>query len=168
LANEIKTISNHGMQVRYYHDKIGINSRLDTIQAAILRVKLKYLDNYNDARAKAANVYDTLLKDCKSVKTPARATWSDHIFHQYTLRLLKGNRTELIKYLSEKGIPSMVYYPVPLHNQKAFESYQAYAINKDFPATDLLCDSVFSLPMHTELTEDIQQFICNTIINFLE
>jgi len=168
LADEIKSISNHGMQVRYYHDKIGVNSRLDTIQAAILRVKLKYLDNYNDARTKAANIYDTLLKDCKSVKTPARATWSDHIFHQYTLRLLKGSRTELIKYLSEKGIPSMVYYPVPLHSQKAFESYQVHAVNKNFPVTDLLCNSVFSLPMHTELTEDVQKYICNTILNILE
>ncbi len=168
LAYEIKSISNHGMQVRYYHDKIGVNSRLDTIQAAILRVKLKYLNNYNQARVSAANIYDNLLGDCKSLKIPTRAKWSDHIFHQYTLRLLKGNRAELIKYLSEKGIPSMVYYPVPLHSQKAFASYQTKAVNKNFPNTDLLCESVFSIPMHTELAEDTQKYICDTILNFLE
>lgn len=168
LAEEIKSISNHGMKVRYYHDKIGVNSRLDTIQAAILRVKLKYLNQYNEARVKAADIYDSYLSKCSSVKIPTRANWSDHIFHQYTLRLLKGNRAELIKHLSEKGIPSMVYYPVPLHSQKAFEPYQANAINKNFPVTDSLCGSVFSLPMHTELTEDIQKYICETILNYLE
>ena len=168
LAEEIKSISNHGMKVRYYHDKIGINSRLDTIQAAVLRVKLKYLDKYNEARINAANVYDSLLGDSKSLKVPYRAAWSNHIFHQYTLCLLKGNRTELMKYLSEKGIPSMVYYPVPLHRQKAFASYQSNAVNKDFPKTDLLCESVFSISMHTELTEDIQKYISDTILNFLE
>lgn len=168
LADEIKSISNHGMKVRYYHDKIGVNSRLDTIQAAILRVKLKHLDRYNEARTKAASVYDTLLGDNSSLQVPSRAAWSDHIFHQYTLRLLKGNRTALMKYLSEKGIPSMVYYPVPLHRQKAFASYQSIALKKDFPNTDLLCESVFSIPMHTELTEDVQKYICDTILNFLE
>ena len=168
LANEIKSISNHGMQVRYYHDKIGVNSRLDTIQAAILSVKLRNLNSYTEARKKAASVYDSLLGGSKSLKIPSRAGWSDHIFHQYTLRLLKGDRTALMKFLSQKGIPSMVYYPVPLHRQKAFEGYQNIALNKDFPNTDLLCESVFSIPMHTELTEEIQKYICNSILNFLE
>ena len=168
LAEEIKSISNHGMKVRYYHDKIGVNSRLDTIQAAILRVKLKYLDQYNIARIKAADIYDNFLGCSEYIKIPTRAPWSDHIFHQYTLCLQKGNRSELIKYLSEKGIPSMVYYPVPLHSQKAFASYQSLASNKIFPNTDLLCESVFSLPMHTELTEDAQKYICDTIHNFLD
>lgn len=168
IAEEIKSISNHGMKVRYYHDKIGVNSRLDTIQAAILNVKLKYLDQYNSARINAADLYDKLLGGCSSLKTPSRAPWSNHIFHQYTLRLLKGNRAELIKYLSEKEIPAMIYYPVPLHRQKAFETYQKQALNKDFPVTDLLCESVFSLPMHTELSEDTQKYICETILNFLK
>ncbi len=168
LAEEIKSISNHGMRIRYYHDKIGVNSRLDTIQAAILRVKLKYLNDFNTSRTSAAEIYDKIFGDCRSVKIPGRTSWSDHIFHQYTLRLIRGDRKELIKHLSGKGIPSMVYYPVPLHNQKAFEIYQSKATNKLFPNTDLLCESVFSIPMHTELTEDIQKYICDTIINFLD
>jgi UDP-2-acetamido-2-deoxy-ribo-hexuluronate aminotransferase len=168
LAEEIKSISNHGMKVRYYHDKIGVNSRLDTIQAAVLRVKLKHLDEYNISRNKAADLYDKFLGNSKSLKIPTRALWSDHIFHQYTLRRLKGNRAELIKHLSEKGIPSMVYYPVPLHSQTAFIPYQNLAANKQFPITDSLCESVFSLPMHTELTEDIQRYICDTLLNFLD
>jgi UDP-2-acetamido-2-deoxy-ribo-hexuluronate aminotransferase len=167
LAEEIKSISNHGMKVRYYHDRIGVNSRLDTIQAAILMVKLRHLDDFNASRIKAANTYDKLLSGCKNLITPVRANWSNHIFHQYTLRLVKGNRSELIKYLAEKGIPSMVYYPVPLHNQKAFASYQSAAANKQFPNTDMLCESVISLPMHTELSEDDQKIICDSIINFL-
>lgn len=168
LAEEIKSISNHGMKVRYYHDKIGVNSRLDTIQAAVLRVKLKYLDDFNAKRVAAADLYDKLLTNCKSLKTPGRANWSNHIFHQYTLRLLHGSRAELIKHLADKGIPSMVYYPVPLHAQKAFEVYQNSAKNKFFPVSDDLCESVFSLPMHTELTKDVQKYICNTILNYFK
>jgi UDP-2-acetamido-2-deoxy-ribo-hexuluronate aminotransferase len=167
LADEIRSIANHGMKVRYYHDKIGVNSRLDTIQAAVLRVKLRHLNEFNLSRSRAANIYDRFLGDGSCLKIPIRASWSDHIFHQYTIKLLKGNRSELIKHLSEKGIPSMVYYPVALHNQKAFASYQNFAANQQFPHTDLLCESVLSLPMHTELTEDIQKYICDTIINFL-
>ncbi|MHC1704317.1 MAG: DegT/DnrJ/EryC1/StrS family aminotransferase [Tenuifilaceae bacterium] len=168
LAEEIRSISNHGMKVRYYHDKIGVNSRLDTIQAAILRIKLKYLDQYNNARISAANIYDKLLKENSSIITPAKAVWSDHIYHQYTLQIKNGSRLDLMKHLSEKGIPSMVYYPVPLHAQKAFEEYQRTAKNKYFPVTDLLSERVFSLPMHTELTEETQKYICDTIINFLD
>lgn len=168
IAEEIKSISNHGMKVRYYHDKIGVNSRLDTIQAAILRVKLKYLNEYNSNRIKAADYYDKHLGNCKHLITPKRASWSSHIFHQYTLQLVDGNRADLIKYLSDKGIPAMIYYPVPLHAQKAFEVYQKDALNKHFPISDNLCESVFSLPMHTELTEDVQKFICDTILNYFK
>ncbi len=168
IAEEIKSISNHGMKVRYYHDKIGVNSRLDTIQAAILRVKLKYLNEYNSNRIKAADYYDKHLGNCKHLVTPKRASWSSHIFHQYTLQLVDGDRANLIKYLSEKGIPAMIYYPVPLHAQKAFEIYQKVALNKHFPVSDDLCKSVFSLPMHTELTEDVQKYICETILNYFK
>ncbi|RPH30292.1 MAG: DegT/DnrJ/EryC1/StrS family aminotransferase [Bacteroidales bacterium] len=167
LAEELRSISNHGMKIRYYHDIIGVNSRLDTIQAAVLRVKLKYLNEYNSNRVMAADKYDNLLGNCNKLITPKRASWSSHIFHQYTLQLVDGNRAELIKYLSEKGIPSMIYYPVPLHAQKAFELYQVKAFNKNFPVSDKLCESVFSLPMHTELTKDVQKYICDTILNFL-
>ena len=168
LAEEIRSISNHGMKVRYHHDRIGMNSRLDTIQAAILRVKLKRLNSYNQARVDAANHYDRLLGSCAHVKTPSRVAFSNHIFHQYTLRLLTGDRAELIKYLSSKGVPAMIYYPVPLHSQVAFAEYQKSARNKDFPVTDMLCSSVFSLPMHTELTLEVQEYIAATIISFFE
>ncbi|SDB82671.1 DegT/DnrJ/EryC1/StrS family aminotransferase [Williamwhitmania taraxaci] len=168
LAEEIRSISNHGMKVRYHHDRIGMNSRLDTIQAAILRVKLKHLDAYNQARIDAADRYEQLFGGCAQIKTPSRATFSTHIFHQYTLLLLQGDRTELIKYLSSKGIPAMVYYPVPLHSQVAFAEYQKSARNRDFPVTDLLCGSVFSLPMHTELTAEVQEYIAATIISYFE
>lgn len=168
IAEEIKSISNHGMKVRYYHDKIGVNSRLDTIQAAILRVKLKYLNEYNSNRIKAADYYDKQFGNCKHLTTPKRASWSSHIFHQYTLQLVDGNRAELIKHLSEKGIPAMIYYPVALHAQKAFEMYQVNAANKNFPVSDRLCESVFSIPMHTELTEEVQKYICDTILNYFK
>lgn len=168
LAEEIRSISNHGMKVRYYHDRIGMNSRLDTIQAAILRVKLKHLDSYNEARVAAADRYDKLFSCYPYVKIPSRVGFSNHIFHQYTLRLLHGERAELIKYLSSKGIPAMVYYPVPLHSQVAFAEYQKVAKTKEFPVSDMLCGSVFSLPMHTELTADVQEYIAATIVGFFE
>jgi len=168
IAEELRSISNHGMKVRYHHDRIGLNSRLDTIQAAILRVKLTYLDQYNQERIKAADTYDRLFASCAKVKTPFRNVHSDHIFHQYTLRLVDGNRGELIKYLASKGIPAMIYYPVPLHRQVAFEQYQKHARNKDFPVTDRLCETVFSIPMHTELPKEQQEYIAEAIINFLE
>lgn len=168
LAEEIRSIANHGMKVRYHHDRIGLNSRLDTIQAAILRVKLKHLNSYNEARVTAADRYDQLFSGCPHVKTPSRVGFSNHIFHQYTLRLLHGDRAELIKYLSSKGIPAMVYYPVPLHSQVAFAEYQKVAKTKYFPVSDMLCASVFSLPMHTELTAEVQEYIAATIIGFFE
>ncbi len=168
LADLIRSITNHGMKIRYYHDRIGVNSRLDTIQAAILRVKLKYLDQFTQSRQKAAKIYDDLFRDQNSILVPRRVKWSDHCFHQYTLKIMRGNRNELIRFLSEKGIPAMVYYPVPLHKQKAFETYQEKATNKNFPVTDSLCESVLSLPMHTELSEDVQKYIADAVNDFIK
>lgn len=164
LAAEIRSIANHGMRVRYHHDRIGVNSRLDTIQAAILRVKLKYLDAYNKARIDAANAYDALLKPCSKVITPARAKWSNHIFHQYTLKLSGFDRNKLQNELAAKGIPTMVYYPIPLHRQKAFEPYTYLNSGRSFQTSEFLSGSVISLPMHTELTEDTIKYIAENLI----
>ncbi|HRC93828.1 MAG TPA: DegT/DnrJ/EryC1/StrS family aminotransferase [Tenuifilaceae bacterium] len=168
LAAEIRSITNHGMRVRYHHDRIGVNSRLDTVQAAILRVKLKYLDSYNEARMAAAQLYDTRLKVCANLVIPSRATWSNHIFHQYTLRVNEANREELSKFLAGKGIPSMVYYPIPLHSQKAFEAYRLQNSNSTFPVSNSLSTSVLSIPMHTELDVDTINFITESILSFFK
>jgi dTDP-4-amino-4,6-dideoxygalactose transaminase len=156
------------MRVRYHHDRIGVNSRLDTVQAAILRVKLKYLDSYNEARMAAAQLYDTRLKVCANLVIPSRATWSNHIFHQYTLRVNEANREELSKFLAGKGIPSMVYYPIPLHSQKAFEAYRLQNSNSTFPVSNSLSTSVLSIPMHTELDVDTINFITESILSFFK
>jgi len=166
LAEEIRSITNHGMRARYHHDRIGVNSRLDTIQAAILRVKLKYLDRYNEARMAAAQFYDTRLKVCANLVIPSRATWSNHIFHQYTLRVNEAK--ELSKFLAGKGIPSMVYYPIPLHSQKAFEAYRLQNSNSTFPVSNSLSTSVLSIPMHTELDVDTINFITESILSFFK
>lgn len=168
LANEIRSIINHGMKVRYHHDRIGVNSRLDTIQAAILNVKLKYLEQYNSARIKAANCYDSKLKSCSRLVVPNRVKWSNHIFHQYTLKVIDTNRDELIKHLASFGIPSMVYYPVPLHKQKAFEPYKSVNGNFDYPVSDSLANTVISLPMHTEMDEATLNFICDKVLSFFK
>lgn len=168
LANEIRSIANHGMKVRYHHDRIGVNSRLDTIQAAILRVKLKYLDFYNKARIEAANAYDSALKPCSKIITPARAKWSSHIFHQYTLKLNNVDRERLQKDLAAKGIPTMVYYPIPLHKQKAFEPYREFNYGRSFQVSDSLSSSVISLPMHTELTDDVIKYITDNLLALLK
>jgi dTDP-4-amino-4,6-dideoxygalactose transaminase len=165
LAEQIRSISNHGMKVRYHHDRIGVNSRLDTIQAAILRVKLKHLDEYNSARINAANMYDKLFAENSKIIVPHRVAWSNHVFHQYTLRVQNVDRQKLIAGLSERNIPAMVYYPIPLHSQKAFEKYLMYSTVTNFPNTDMLCQTVVSLPIHTELNSDVQEFISK---NFLE
>ncbi len=165
LAEQIRSISNHGMKVRYHHDRIGVNSRLDTIQAAILRVKLQHLDEYNAARIKAADNYDRLFSGNSKVVIPHRVLWSNHVFHQYTLRVLNVDRQKLIAGLSERNIPAMVYYPIPLHSQKAFEKYLMDSTVTNFPNTDMLCQTVVSLPIHTELNSDVQEFISK---NFLE
>jgi UDP-2-acetamido-2-deoxy-ribo-hexuluronate aminotransferase len=166
LAAKIRSISNHGMKVRYYHDDIGINSRLDTIQAAILLVKLKYLDEYNSSRRAAADFYDKAFSDCPSIKVPERVKFSSHIFHQYTLKILNGKRDELKEYLESKNIPSMIYYPVPPHMQSAY-SYLGYR-NGDFPITEQLCNEVLSLPMHPDLEKDQLEYIVYNVLKFFE
>lgn len=160
-ADKIRLIINHGMKKRYYYDTIGVNSRLDTIQAAVLQVKLKYLDQYSAQRKKAADFYDNVFKEIKDIEIPARATFSSHVFHQYTLKVKGDKREGLKNYLQNKGIPSMIYYPVPLHSQKAF-SYLGYQ-DKDFPVTEKLCQSVLSLPMHTELDNEQLNYIANSV-----
>jgi len=165
LAKDMRSIVNHGMTIRYYHDKIGVNSRLDSLQAAVLDVKLRYLDEFSNARRKAADVYNTLLGSHPKLKVPYRNTNSTHVFHQYTLLAEGFNRDELIAYLQTKNIPAMIYYPVPLHLQKAYQ-HLGYK-EGDLPVTETLSKQVFSLPMHTELTEEEQTYICNHILEFV-
>ena len=162
LANKMQIISNHGSRVKYYHDVIGLNSRLDTVQAAVLRVKLKYLRHYNSARKKAAEFYNDRIGKHPEIVIPGLSGTGDHIYHQYTLRILNGKRDHLRSSLAKMNIPSMVYYPVPLSLQKAFQ-YSGYR-KGDFPVTEQLCDEVLSLPMHTELQPDQQEFIINSLL----
>ena len=165
LAEQIRFITNHGMKVRYHHDMIGVNSRLDTIQASILRVKLPHLDGYNKARQNAACKYDKALYGISEIETPTTADFTNHIFHQYTIKVKNGKRDALKKHLDQSGIPNMVYYPIPLHKQKAFEPF--VAINQKFPFSDTLCDEVLSLPMHTELDDEQIEFITSAVKKFL-
>jgi len=164
LAKKIRSIANHGMKVKYQHDDIGVNSRLDTIQAAILNVKLKYLDQFNNARQRSANIYDKAFSECSSIAIPERSPYSTHIFHQYTVRIKNGLRDELRKFLADKKIPSMVYYPGPLHIQEAYR-YLGYGEN-DFPVTAELCREVLSLPMHPDLGEDQIEYIIKSVLEF--
>lgn len=152
LAEQIRCLTNHGMKVRYHHDMIGVNSRLDTIQAAILRVKLPHLDEYNRARHTAAGKYNAALSEISDIETPATATFTNHIFHQYTLKVKNGRRDALKRHLDEQGIPNMIYYPIPLHQQKAFAPYVSE--NDKFPISEAICGEVLSLPMHTELDDE--------------
>lgn len=162
LAETLRMIVNHGSKVKYYHQVVGVNSRLDTLQAALLNVKLKYLTAYNTARTNAANYYDELLAEVEGVKTPKRAGYSSHIFHQYTLVLDDGiSRDDLKNYLAEQGIPSMVYYPVPMHKQEAFMAEVNASVA--FPVSIDLAARVLSLPMHTELTREQQCFIVEKV-----
>ena len=164
IAAMIKSIANHGMTRRYYHDHIGINSRLDSIQASVLSIKLKYLDSYNKARNYVADFYDKEFASLTWLKIPSRVIWSDHIFHQYTLIVENGKRDELKNYLEGKGIPAMVYYPVPIHSQVAYSQYGFD--DKKFPVTNDLSYKVLSLPMHTEMTEEQLIFITDAIKSF--
>jgi dTDP-4-amino-4,6-dideoxygalactose transaminase len=165
LAAKLRTIANHGQNRRYYHDEVGVNSRLDSIQAAILGIKLKHLDNYNDTRRAAADYYDQAFAEVADLITPARQPNSTHVYHQYTLRVTNGKRDDLQAFLQTHGVPSMVYYPVPLYEQKAYQGTAANEI--DFlPTTDLLCKEVISLPMHSELNEDTLQYICAQVKAF--
>lgn len=166
LAKQLRVIVNHGMVVRYYHDIIGVNSRLDSIQAAVLKVKLKYLDEYAAKRRKAADFYDKAFKGHSKLVIPGRFSKSTHVFHQYTLRLKNTDRKGLIDYLSSLGIPAMIYYPVPLHLQKAYLDPRYKP--GDFPVTESLCNEVVSLPMHTELEEEQLQYITSSILEYLK
>jgi UDP-2-acetamido-2-deoxy-ribo-hexuluronate aminotransferase len=166
LAEAARQIANHGMKVRYYHDFVGINSRLDSMQAAILRVKLRHLDTYCNARIAAADYYDAAFADLKGVTTPYRDPKSTHTFHQYTLVLDGIDRAGLQKHLADHGIPAMIYYPVPLHLQKAFMNL-GYK-EGDFPVTEDLCKHVISLPMHTELDENQLQHITHAVRQFIQ
>ncbi len=161
LAQKIKTICNHGQSSRYNYDMVGVNSRLDSIQAAILGVKLSYLNEYIQARQTAADFYDTAFEKVAGIETPHRASYSSHVFHQYTLKVKQG-RNELQAALKEKGIPSMIYYPKALHVQNAY-NYCGYKMG-DLPVTEQLCDQVISLPMHTELSTEQLQYITNHVI----
>jgi dTDP-4-amino-4,6-dideoxygalactose transaminase len=165
LAEKLKMVANHGQNRRYYHDLIGCNSRLDTIQAAILDIKLSHLDNYNEARQKAADYYDKAFANNPKIKVPYRAPYSNHVFHQYTLILEGVNRDGLNEYLAQKGIPSMIYYPVPAHRQKAFKFYGGDSFQ--LPVTDWLTERVISLPMHSELSEDVQDHIITEVLAFV-
>jgi len=166
LAATIRSISNHGMVVRYYHDIVGVNSRLDSIQAAVLDVKLKHLDEYISNRQSAAEYYDSVFANYDKIITPLRTAKSTHVFHQYTLKLNGLNRNDLQKYLADKNIPSMIYYPVPLHLQKAYKI--ARYNSGDFPVSEKLCECVISLPMHTELSEDQLEYITKSVLEFAD
>ena len=166
LAHTIRGIVNHGMYERYHHDVVGVNSRLDSIQAAVLDIKLKRLDTYNKARKTAADKYDEALKDIKGIVIPYRNGAEDsHVFHQYTLQVKGIDRDALVKHLNANDIPCGVYYPIPLHLQKAYldERYK----EADFKVTNQLVNEVISLPMHTELEDDQIEFITSTIIKFI-
>ncbi len=165
LAEKLRMLANHGMKVRYYHDYVGVNSRLDSIQAAILDVKLKYLDDYASARLKAAEFYNNAFGNTEEITTPVTAPFTTHVFHQYTMVLNGVDREELMKHLAAKGIASAIYYPVPLHLQKAYRDPR-YG-QGDFPVAEMLSKKVLSLPMHTELTEEIQQRIVDAVLEFI-
>ena len=165
LAYKIRGIVNHGMYKRYYHDEIGVNSRLDSVQAVILRKKLPHLNQYNEARRKAADFYDEAFANHPNILTPKRAKNSTHVFHQYTLRILNGKRDELQAFLASKEIPAMIYYPVALRNQKA---YFQKSNPEDFINTDKLLKQVISLPMHTELDEEQLRYITNAVLEFMK
>lgn len=164
LAERLRMTANHGQKVKYYHDLIGVNSRLDTLQAAILNVKLAHLDTYTTARQRAAQRYDEGLGDLKGLTLPFRAKNSTHVFNQYTVQVADSRRDALRAYLQEKGVPTMVYYPVPLHFQKAYKTpeYGAGA----FPVAERLSESVLSLPVHTEMTTDQLDYICEAVRSF--
>lgn len=165
LARQLRVVVNHGMVVRYYHDYVGVNSRLDSIQAAILNVKLRKLDEYAAARNKAASYYDRAFAGNAKLKTPVRFKNSTHVFHQYTLVTKDIDRAKLVEFLASRDIPAMIYYPVPLHMQKAYIDPRYK--EGDFPVTEALCRSVISLPMHTELTEEQLKHITSGVLDFI-
>ena len=165
LAEKLKMIASHGQSKRYYHDVVGCNSRLDTMQAAILDIKLKYLDEYIAARRKAADFYDAAFAGNKKITTPFRAQNNTHVFHQYTLILNEVNRDGLHQFLADNGVPSMIYYPVPAHRQKMFDAFGGSSYK--LPVTDWLTERVISLPIHTELDEEQQSFIVSKVLEYI-
>jgi UDP-2-acetamido-2-deoxy-ribo-hexuluronate aminotransferase len=165
LANKLKMVANHGQSKRYYHDLIGCNSRLDTIQAAVLNVKLKKLDEYITARREAAGFYDSAFAGHSKITTPFRAAYSKHVFHQYTLILEAVNRDGLNEFLASHNIPSMIYYPVPAHRQQMFAAFGGSAF--ELPDTDWLTERVISLPMHTELDTEQLSFITTKVLEYI-
>lgn len=166
LAAKIRMVANHGQSARYYHDVVGCNSRLDSVQAAVLRIKLPLLDEYITARRAVADAYDAAFADMPQITTPYRAPYSYHVFHQYTLQLNGADRNELQKYLAEKEVPAMIYYPVPAHRQKMFEHFGGAAF--DLPVTDNLTTKVISLPIHTEMDPDQLEYIIQSVKSFLK
>jgi len=165
LAHTIRGIVNHGMYKRYYHDVVGVNSRLDSIQAGVLKAKLPLLDSYCDARRSAAEFYSNAFADNKNIITPKIAENTTHVFHQYTLQITNGKRDDLHKHLLAEGIPNAIYYPVALHSQKAYADTRYK--ESDFPVTNELIKTVISLPMHTELDQEQLTFITKTILDFV-
>ena len=164
ITQYCRSIANHGQKVKYEHEVVGINSRLDTIQAAILEVKLKYLESYTLKRQQVAAYYDSVLSNIEEIEIPYRNPNSTHVFHQYTIKLKKGKRDALKSFLQEKGIPSMIYYPLPLHKQEAYTSYNVG--NKQFPIAEQLCKEVLSLPIHTEMEEAELEYITSSLQSF--
>ena len=166
LADQLRMIASHGQSKRYYHDVVGCNSRLDALQAAILDIKLTHLDEYIVARRKAADFYDKAFSGHAKIEVPFRDNNNKHVFHQYTLIINDANRDELSQFLTEQGVPNMIYYPVPAHRQKMFDAFGGSDFN--LPTTDWLTERVISLPIHTELDEEQQQFICDKVLSFLK
>ena len=166
LAKKMRMVAHHGQSVQYVHDVLGVNSRLDTLQAVVLKAKLKHLDEYATARNKVADYYDKAFAGHSKLKTPVRAKNSNHVFHQYTLQLNGIDRTKLREQLAEKGIPAMIYYPIPLHMQNAFKSDRFK--QGDFPVTEKLCATVLSLPIHTELDTETLKYITDTVLELIK
>ena len=166
LAEKLRMVANHGQKARYYHDVVGCNSRLDTLQAAILNIKLPRLDGYIAARQKLAAEYSAAFEGNKHIKTPLIADYSTHVFHQYTLVLDGVDRNGLNQWLAEKSIPSMIYYPVPAHRQKMFDSFSLKTAN--LPVTDWLTERVISLPMHTEMEKEQFDYITSNVLGFIK
>jgi len=162
LATKIRSIANHGQYKKYHYDQVGVNSRLDTLQAAILNEKLKYLDEYINRRIDAAALYDQNLEKVEGVKIPAKTQDSTHVYHQYTIKVKNNKRDQLKEYLKDHQIPSMIYYPKPIQHQKAYSSYN----HRHLPVSEKLSDEVLSLPMHTHLSSDQLKYICDAIISY--
>jgi len=165
LKNKIRMIANHGQEKKYHHSVIGVNSRLDTIQAAVLDIKLKKLNSFSEARNLVAENYDKAFTNVDSIEIPFRDPKSTHVFHQYTIKVKGRQRDQLQSYLRERSIPSMIYYPIPLYKQKAFEQYYG---GVPFSNTEELCDTVLSFPIHTEMKQDTQAYIIENVINFFK